>query len=294
MSKPRAAILGLGIMGSGMAARLLSQGFPVSVFNRNPEKARPLAERGGLVAISPREAATRSDVIISMVSDDHASREVWLGANGALAGSKHGTLLIESSTLTVGWVKELAAEAEKQGCDFLDAPVTGTKPHAESGQLFFLAGGSDQAFARAKPVFSVLGRDAIHLGPVGSGALMKLVNNFLAAVHTVSFAEALALIDAGGLNREKAISILSEGVPGSPMVKRVAARVASGDFSPHFLMPLMAKDITYAIQEGCERHVDLGTATAALRIFQQAMNAGYGGKDFTAVAQALTAEKVHN
>ena len=123
---------------------------------------------------------------------------------------------------------------------------------------------------------------------------MKLVNNFLAAVHTVSFAEALALIDAGGLNREKAISILSEGVPGSPMVKRVAARVASGDFSPHFLMPLMAKDITYAIQEGCERHVDLGTATAALRIFQQAMNAGYGGKDFTAVAQALTAEKVHN
>ena len=203
-------------------------------------------------------------------------------------------MLIESSTLTVGWVKELAAEAEKQGCDFLDAPVTGTKPHAESGQLFFLAGGSDQGFERAKPVFSVLGRDAVHLGPVGSGALMKLVNNFLAAVQTVSFAEALALIDAGGLNREKAISILSEGVPGSPMVKRVAARVASGDFSPHFLMPLMAKDITYAIQECSERHVDLGTATAALRVFRDAMDAGYGGKDFTAVAQALTAEKVHN
>ena len=294
MSKPRVAILGLGIMGSGMAGRLLSQGFPISVFNRNPEKARPLAERGGFVQNSPRQAATGSDVIISMVSDDHASREVWLGANGALAGSRRGTLLIESSTLTVGWVKELAAEAEKQGCDFLDAPVTGTKPHAESGQLFFLAGGSDQAFERARPVFSVLGRDAIHLGPVGSGALMKLVNNFLAAVHTVSFAEALALIDAGGLNREKAISILSEGVPGSPMVKRVAARIASGDFSPHFLMPLMAKDIAYAIQEGSERHVDLGTATAALRIFQQALDAGYGGKDFTAVAQALTAEKVHN
>ena len=294
MAKPRVAILGLGTMGSGMAGRLLSEGFPVSVFNRNPEKARPFAERGAFIANSPREAATGSDVILSMVSDDPASREVWLGPKGALAARARGALLIESSTLTVAWVKELAAEAEKQGCDFLDAPVTGTKPHAESGQLFFLAGGSDQGFERAKPVFSVLGRDAVHLGPVGSGALMKLVNNFLAAVQTVSFAEALALIDAGGLNREKAISILSEGVPGSPMVKRVAARVASGDFSPHFLMPLMAKDITYAIQEGSERHVDLGTATAALRVFRDAMDAGYGGKDFTAVAQALTAEKVHN
>ena len=293
MSNPRVAILGLGIMGSGMAGRLLSRGFPVSVFNRNPEKARPFSERGALVQNSPREASTRSDVIISMVSDDHASREVWLGANGALAGATPGALLIESSTLSVAWVKQLAAEAEKHGCDFLDAPVTGSKPHAESGQLLFLAGGSEQAFQRAKPVSSVLGREAIHLGPVGSGALMKLVNNFLAAVQTVSFAEALALIDAGGLNREKAISILSEGVPGSPMVKRAAARVLSGDFSPHFLLPLMAKDISYAIQEGAERQVDLATARVALRVFQAAMDAGYGGRDFTAVAQALTAEKVH-
>ena len=293
MAKPRVAILGLGIMGSGMAGRLLSEGFPVSVFNRNPEKARPFAARGAFVTDSPREAAIRSEVILSMVSDDTASREVWLGASGALAGELRGALLIESSTLSVAWVKQLAAEAEKHGCDFLDAPVTGSKPHAESGQLLFLAGGSEQAFQRAKPVSSVLGREAIHQGPVGSGALMKLVNNFLAAVQTVSFAEALALIDAGGLNREKAISILSEGVPGSPMVKRAAARVLSGDFSPHFLLPLMAKDISYAIQEGAERQVDLATARVALRVFQAAMDAGYGGRDFTAVAQALTAEKVH-
>lgn len=278
-------------MGSGMAGRLLSEGFPVSVFNRNPEKSRPFASRGAAVANSPGEAAARSDVILSMVSDDPASREVWLGTNGALGAAGRGALLIESSTLSVDWVKRLAAAAEKQGCDFLDAPVTGTKPHAESGQLLFLAGGSDQAFERARPMFSVLGRDAIHLGPAGSGALMKLVNNFLAAVHTVSFAEALALIDAGGLDREKAISILSEGVPGSPMVKRVAARIASGDFSPHFLMTLMAKDIGYAIQEGAGRHIDLGTARAALGVIQKAIAAGYGEKDFTAVAQALTASR---
>ena len=293
MAKPRVAILGLGTMGSGMAGRLLSEGFPVSVFNRNPEKARRYAERGAFIASSPCEAATRSDVILSMVADDPASREVWLGPKGAFAGAARGTLLIESSTLTVAWVKELATLAEKQGCDFLDAPVTGSKPHAESGQLLFLAGGSGQAFQSAQSVFSVLGRDAIHLGPVGSGALMKLVNNFLAGVQTASFAEALALIDAGGLNRENAIAILSEGVPGSPMVKRVAARVASGDFSPHFLMPLMAKDIGYAIQEGAERQVDLGTARAALQVFEEALDAGYGEKDFTAVAQARTTGKAH-
>jgi 3-hydroxyisobutyrate dehydrogenase len=292
MSKPRVAILGLGIMGSGVATRLLSQGFSVSVFNRNQEKARPVGERGAFVAASPREAAGRSDVIIGMVSDDPASRHVWLGADGALAGAARTALLIESSTLTVEWVKELAAEAQKRGCDFLDAPVTGTKPHAESGELLFLAGGTEQAFEKAKPVFSVLGRNALHLGPVGSGALMKLVNNFLAAVQTVSFAESLALIDAGHLDREKAISILSEGVPGSPMVKRVVARVASGDFTPHFPMPLMAKDVGYAIKEASQRGVELQTAAAALRVFKEAIAAGYGEKDFTAVAQMLTTEKI--
>ena len=146
------------------------------------------------------------------------------------------TLLIESSTLTVGWIEELATAAVARGCEFLDAPVTGSKPHAESGELLFLVGGSARAFESAKDIFAVLGRGAVHLGATGSGALLKLINNFLAAVQAASFSEALALIDAGGLDREKAMSILTEGVPGSPMVKRVATRVASDDFTPHFLI----------------------------------------------------------
>lgn len=291
MAKPRVAILGLGIMGAGMAGRLLSQDFSLIVFNRNKDKARPFAERGALVANSAAEAAKESEVIISMVSDDAASREMWLGANGALQTAAPGTLLIESSTLTVGWIKELAAAAAARKCEFLDAPVTGTKPHAESGELLFLVGGSANAFDAAKPIFSALGRDAIHLGPTGSGALLKLINNFLAAVHTVSFAEALALIDAGGLNREKAVSILTEGVPGSPMVKRIAARAASGDFAPHFLLRLMAKDISYALAEGKQHDVELNTAEATLAVFKQAIAAGYGEKDFTAVAESVTAGK---
>ena len=288
MSKPHVAVMGLGTMGAGMAGRLLSEGFVVSVFNRNRDRARALVDRGAVLAKSPREAAMRSDIVISMVSDDAASREVWSGENGALADAKSGALLIESSTLTVGWIKELAIAASARGCEFLDAPVTGSKPHAESGELLFLAGGSAKAFGSAKDIFAVLGRGAVHLGATGSGALLKLINNFLAAVQAASFSEALALIDAGGLDREKAISVLTEGVPGSPMVKRVATRVASNDFTPHFLMRLMAKDISYALQEGKERGIHLQTAAAALAEFEQAILDGHGEEDFTAVARWLT------
>src|SRR5882724_9831071 len=132
MSKPRVAILGLGIMGGGMARRLLSEGFPVTVYNRNPDRAVPFATAGAFVAGSPREAASRADVVVSMVADDVASRSIWLGENGALAGANRGSVLIESSTLTVGWIKELSAAAAHRGFEFLDAPVTGTKPHAAS------------------------------------------------------------------------------------------------------------------------------------------------------------------
>src|SRR6266536_2185646 len=130
MSKPRVAILGLGIMGGGVATRLLSADFPLSVYNRSREKSAVLAKSGAFVASSPREAAARAEIVISMVADDIASRTVWLGEAGALAGAHAGSLLLETSTLSVEWVKELAAMATQKKCEFLDAPVTGTKPHA--------------------------------------------------------------------------------------------------------------------------------------------------------------------
>jgi 3-hydroxyisobutyrate dehydrogenase len=286
MAKPRVAFLGLGIMGSGMASRLLASNFPVTVYNRNPAKAAPFAEAGASIADSPRAAAQRSEVIISMVADDQASRDIWLGENGALNGAAPGSTLIESSTLTVPWIQEIASAAAGKGCNFLDAPVTGTKPHAESGELLFLVGGSASALANAQPVLAVLGREVIHLGPNGSGALMKLINNFMAAVQAASFAEAVALITAGDLDREKAIAILADGVPGSPMVKRVAARLASGDFTPNFFLRLMAKDLTYAVSEGSRQQLDLQTAAAALRVFKDAIDQGYGEEDLSAVAKS--------
>jgi 3-hydroxyisobutyrate dehydrogenase len=286
MSKPSVAILGLGIMGSGMARRLLSANFPLTVYNRDRAKCIPLAAEGALVAESPREAASRSQIILSMVADDAASRHMWLGPTAALAGVTPSSVLIESSTLSIGWIKELEAAAAHLGCEFLDAPVTGSKPQAASGELLFLVGGSVDALDAARPVFSVLGRDAIHLGPSGSGALMKLINNFMCGVEAASFAEALSLIDSGGLDRAKAMSILTGGAPGSVILKRLAERVASDDFTPNFALRWMAKDLAYAVGSGSAKGIPLRTAAAALSIFQDAIAEGHGDEDFSAVTKS--------
>lgn len=288
MTKPNVAILGLGIMGAGMAARLLSANFPLAVYNRNREKCRVFASAGAFVAASPREAASRSQIILSMVADDAASRNVWLGESGALAGASPGAVLIECSTLSGGWVKELETAAAQSGCEFLDAPVTGTKPHAASGELLFLVGGSADALDVARPVLSVLGRDVVHLGPTGSGAVMKLINNFLCGVQAASFAEALSLIDAGQLDRAQALSILTAGAPGSGIVNRMAERVTANDFSPNFALRWMAKDLAYAINAASSKGLSFQTAGAALAVFQHAIAEGHGDEDFSAVTKSPT------
>src|SRR6266567_2305288 len=238
MSKARVAVLGLGIMGGGIASRLLSTGFPLAVFNRNRERAQKFADAGAFVAASPREAAARADIVISMVADDAASRNIWLGENGALAGASEGSLLLESSTLSVGWIKELSAAAAGKNCEFLDAPVTGTKPHAASGELVFMVGGSVAGFDRARDVLSVLGREILHLGPTGSGALVKLINNFVCGVQAASFAEAMALVKASGLDREKCIAVFSSSALASPLIKRMLAALAADDFAANFPLKL--------------------------------------------------------
>ncbi|MBZ5679863.1 MAG: NAD(P)-dependent oxidoreductase [Acidobacteriia bacterium] len=287
MSKPKVAILGLGIMGSGMAGRLLSADFPLAVYNRNREKCSPFAGAPVFIAASPRDAASRAEIVLSMVADDTASRDVWLGENGALAGASPNAVLIESSTLSGSWIHELATKTAERGYRFLDAPVTGTKPHAASGELLFLVGGSADALEAARPVFSVLGRDVFHLGPVGSGTLMKLINNFVCGVQAASFAEALSAIDAGGLDRVKAMSILTGGAPGSGIVKRIADRVAANDFTPNFALRWMAKDLAYALGEASEKGISLQTAAAALSVFQQAIAEGHGDEDFSAVVKSM-------
>jgi len=279
-------------MGAGMARRLLSLDFPVAVYNRNAERAKPFSGSGAFVADSAADAASRSDVVISMVADDDASRSIWLGEKGALAGVASGQVLLECSTLSVKWIRELADAAAKRECELLDAPVTGSKPQAAAGELLFLVGGSQQALEKTRPVFSALGRDALHFGPTGSGALMKLINNFMCGVQAASFAEAISLIEAGGLDRNKAVSVLTGGAPGSPLVKVIAARAEAEDAAPNFELRLMAKDLRYANEESQRlRQSGMEIAVSARKLFEEAIVAGYGEKDFSAVLQFSSKDK---
>lgn len=289
MNSPRIAFLGLGIMGGGMTRRLLGAGFPLSVHNRNPTRAAALGEAGARVAETPRAAAAGADLIFSMVADDAASRAVWLGEAGALAGVAPGAVLVECSTLTVGWVRELAEAAARRGCTLVDAPVAGSRDAAAAGELKFLVGGPGEALARIRPALEVMGKVVLHLGPTGSGATMKLINNFLAGVQVAAFGEALAWIERSGLERAQAIAMLTSGAVGSPVVKTIAARMEAADYTPNFYLRLMAKDLGYAIGEGGQVGVELATAAAALGRFRAAVAAGYGDSDMAAVVRPLQA-----
>jgi 3-hydroxyisobutyrate dehydrogenase len=283
----KVAVLGLGLMGTGMAGRLLEKGFDVTVYNRNPDKAAPLAERGAKMASTPREAVHGALYVISMVADDNASRSIWLGENGALAGAIPGANLIESSTVSPPWIRELGIAALAQKCELIDAPVTGSKPQAAAGQLLFLVGGSERALERCRPVLAAMSRDIVHLGPVGSGAQMKLINNFVCGVQMVAIAEALTLIERTGLDPGAALAVLTEGAPGSPLVKVLSQRMLKRDFTPNFLLKLMAKDLGYAIEEGRAYSLPLATTAAALGVMRKALDAGLGDEDFSAVVELL-------
>ncbi len=287
-AKASVALIGLGLMGDGMANRLLSAGFPLTVYNRSRAKAEPLGAKGARIALSPRDAAAGAQIIIGMVADDVASREIWLGPQGALGAAAPGTVLIESGTLTLGWIEELARAVAARGCSLLDAPVTGSKPQAIAGELRFLVGGAAADLEKARPVLEAMGKTIVHLGPTGSGARLKLINNFLAAVQIASLAEAIALIERTGLDRKLALEVLMSGAPGSPMMKGISGRMASSDFDNlNFRVSLMAKDIRYASAEGRLHGVPMTTAESTLKIFQGAIAAGLGDKDMSAVVEPL-------
>jgi 3-hydroxyisobutyrate dehydrogenase len=285
MEQTKIALLGLGLMGSGMAGRLLDAGYPLTIWNRTPGKAQPLEARGARLAKSPREAAAGAALVISMLADVPVCRDVWLGRGEALVDVAPGTILIESSTISVEWIEELDRAAKEHGCDLVDAPVTGSKPQAEAGQLLFLAGGSSATVTKVTPILKAMGRDVVHVGPAGSGARLKLINNFLAGSQAAALAEALSLIERSGLDREKALGVLTEGAPGSPMVKLLSGRMTARQYEPNFVLRLMAKDLRYAVTEADHQALDLDMGRAALRVFEHAIAAGQGDDDMSAVVE---------
>lgn len=289
MSKTKVAVLGLGIMGSGMARCLIEGGFDVAVWNRSRAKAEPLGAAGARVGDTPARAAEGADFVVAMLADDGASRTAWTGAEGALAAMKPGAAAIESSTLTAAWVRELKLIAGARGIGLLDAPVTGSKAQANEGKLRFFVGGEAEVVARSQPVFDAMGTEVIHLGASGAGATLKLVNNFLCGVQVASLAEAIAMLERSGLDVPRAVDLLGAGAPGSPIVKMLAQRMLDRAYEPNFLMPLMAKDLGYATAEFAAQGIALPSADAARARFEAAAGAGLADRDMSAVIEPLRA-----
>jgi 3-hydroxyisobutyrate dehydrogenase len=285
----RVAILGLGTMGMGMATNLLTAGIPTTVWNRTHSKAEPLAAAGARIADTPTEAAHDADIILTMLADETASRAAWLGEHGALAAAKPSAILIESSTVTPEWIAELAAAASKHNLRFLDAPVTGSRMQANAGQLSFLVGGDPATLEEARPALAAMSKEIIALGPIGSGARLKLINNFLCGVQIASLAEAMVWIERGGLDRAQALRFLTTGAPGSPLLGVISARMAQQNYEVNFLLRLLQKDINYAIADAAKVHVDLRTAKTTEARIAEAVQAGHGEQDMSAVVESVRA-----
>ena len=287
MTKQSVALLGLGTMGAGMAENLLRAGFPLAVYNRSRAKAEAFTGQGARVAENPADAARGASVIISMLADDVASRAVWLGSDGAVAAAESGAVLVDCSTVTPAWIAELAQAASARGLEFLDAPVTGSRLQAAGGQLTFLVGGPAEALEKARPVLETMSKEIAYLGPSGSGAKMKLLNNFLCGVQAASLAEGIAWLERSGLDADKAMDLLKRGAPGSPLIASLSQRMMGRDYTVNFHLKLMAKDLHYAAITASESGVDLTTAENARCLFEEASDEGYGDKDMSAVVELM-------
>lgn len=279
----RVGVIGLGIMGSGMAANLLRAGFDVTVYNRTPARAEPLRSKGARVARSPAELASQCQAVITMVSDVPALEQVLLGPQGALAGASPGTLFIDSSTVTPEASLRMAQEARRRGCEYLDAPVVGSKQAAQEGQLVFMVGGPEEAFERARPLFAAMGRAAYRVGPNGHGSAIKLINNMIAGVTMAALAEGAALAQAAGIAPDALLQVLSDSVIASPFLKSKLVKALQGDFSTHFALTLMQKDLRYFLELAGQEDRFTPTAALVAQLYRAARLAGWGELDTAAL-----------
>jgi 3-hydroxyisobutyrate dehydrogenase len=258
------AFIGLGKMGSGMAGRLLAAGHQLAVYNRNPSKAAALVSAGARLCASPAEASRNADAVITMVADDVASRDVWLGSHGILTQSLRGTLVVECSTLSHDWVTELAAEATKRGLRYIDAPVTGLPETAAAGELTLLVGAQAADLDAARDLLGAFSRRIIHFGAVGCGTVYKLIINMLGAVQIASAAETMALAERAGLDLRLVADAIATGQAASPQVVRNTQRMVLDDSDRNitFTPRLRLKDVDYALQLAGK--LGLGTPFGAL------------------------------
>ena len=284
----KVAFLGLGIMGGPMAANLVKAGHDVIVWNRTPGKT----VEGARVASSPAEAAKDREVVWTCVSDTNAVEQVLFGPNGVSTVLKPGMVVADSSTILPTASRDFAARIKKLGADFVDAPVTGSKLGAQSGQLVFIVGGEAAAIEKLKPLLSAMGKQTIHIGENGMGESAKIGMNLMIALIFEGFAEALTLTQKLGVDPAKFLELVGASMVRSGVTDMKGPYIQKRDFSPHFPLRLMHKDIKLMLEAGANTGTHLPGLKQVEKIYAESAEAGHGDLDYAATIEVL--EKMAN
>ena len=279
------AFVGTGVMGQGMVANLLKAGHEVTVYTRTKAKADGLLALGAKWASSPAESARGADIAISMVGYPNDVEEVWRGPQGFMSSAKPGCVLIDMTTSSPALARSLAAEASAKGFGPLDAPVSGGDRGAREGTLTIMAGGAQQDFDFAQPVFAAMGKTIVLQGASGTGQLCKLANQIGIASGMIAMAEALAFARATGLNLETTLRSISGGGASSWALLNLAPRVLNGDFAPGFYVKHFVKDIGLALDVCREQKVSLPGLELAAKLYAEVVAAGEGDAGTQALAR---------
>jgi 3-hydroxyisobutyrate dehydrogenase len=290
----RVAFLGLGIMGWRMAANVAAAGFDLTVWNRTANKAERFCdEHAATLARTPAEAASSSDIVVTMVVDGAQVQEVLLGEHGAASTARPGTLCLDCSTIGQTATRAIADQLAERKITMVDAPVTGSAPKAQDGTLTIMAGGSAEDFERARPVLDAMGGLIVHCGPLGHGQMVKLINNAVAATNAAVLGQALILAAKAGLDLDAVMQVMAAGSGSSAMLELKAGPMRSHDYAPLFKLDHMLKDVRLCLQEGELVGAPFPSAAFTRELLSAASGRGYGKNDFAAVVEVLEALADH-
>ncbi len=285
----RIGFIGLGIMGRGMAANILKAGFPLTVWNRTPERTDELAAAGATVAASPAALAAGCDIIITCVSDTPDVEAVILGAEGVIHGAQPGSLVIDMSTISPAVTKQIAAALAEKGVAMLDAPISGGSEGAARGTLSIMVGGSAADLQRAMPVLQTMGQRITHVGPSGAGQTVKLVNQVMVVGNCLAMAEGLMLAQAGGVDLDKCLEAVSGGAAGSWMLSNRGPQILARDWRPGFTIALQQKDLRLVLEAADAVGAPLPGTALVFQLYRTLEARGLSGDGNHALIKALEA-----
>jgi 3-hydroxyisobutyrate dehydrogenase len=283
----RVGFIGLGIMGRGMAHNLLKAGFTVRVWNRTASRMDEFVKAGAEKGSSPADVAANSDIIVTCVSDTPDVERVVLGDDGVIHGAKAGSLVVDCSTISPQVTKEIAAKLAEKGVKMLDAPISGGSEGAAKGTLSIMVGGDDDQFARALPVFQAMGKTITHIGPVGTGQTVKLVNQVLVVGNCLAMCEALLLAQAGGVDLQKTFEAISQGAAGSWMFTNRGPQIMKRDWRPGFTVALQQKDLRLVLDAADELGVPLAGTSLIFNLYRTLEAQGLQEEGNHALVKAL-------